>query len=318
MIQACFTKWFPVLLSIFLAMYLIPDNILHAQTKNGFDISNASIPVNEIKQGGPPRDGIPSIDNPRFNTASQADNWLNDDDRILAIEHNGKAKAYPIRILVYHEIANDKINGKPIVVSYCPLCGTGMIFDANVAGSVKEFGVSGLLYNSDVLMYDRQTESLWSQIEMTAVSGRLKGTELKPLPMEHTTWGAWKEKHPNSLVLSRDTGFRRNYNRTPYPGYESSSRVFFPVAHQNSDYHPKEWVVGVELNGEAKAYPFKELKKANTPFDDTVGGKEITIHFDKSSNSAFVTEKDGEKIPSLMAYWFAWHTFHPNAKVFKN
>lgn len=288
------------------------------QTKNGFDLSNASIPVGEIKQGGPPRDGIPSIDDPSFNTATQADSWLNDQDRILAIEHNGEAKAYPIRILVFHEIVNDKIGGKPILVSYCPLCGTGMIFESEVGGSVKDFGVSGLLYNSDVLMYDRQTESLWSQIEMKAVSGPLKGTELVDLPMAHTTWGDWKQQHPNSKVLSKNTGFRRNYSSTPYPGYQDSKRIFFPVAHQNSDYHPKEWVVGVEINNTAKAYPFKELKKAGTPLTDTVGGEQITVHFDKENNTATVTNSEGEQISSLMAYWFAWHAFHPEAEVYRN
>jgi len=290
-----------------------------AQTKNGFDLSNASIPASEVMQGGPPRDGIPSIDNPRFVQPNQA-GWLSDDDRVMAIKHNGEAKAYPISILVFHEIVNDKVGGEPVVVSYCPLCGTGMIFEANVGGSVKEFGVSGLLYNSDVLMYDRQTESLWSQIEAEAVSGPLKGTELKALPMEHTTWGAWSEKHPNSLVLSRKTGYenRINYNRQPYPGYKTSDRVYFPVAHRNSDYHPKEWVVGIEINGEAKAYPFKELKKADIPLKDTVGNKEIIVHFDKDSNSAHITDSNGEQLASLMAYWFAWHAFHPDAKVFKS
>ncbi|MCK5440086.1 MAG: DUF3179 domain-containing protein, partial [Gemmatimonadetes bacterium] len=155
--------------------------------------------------GGPPRDGIPALMSPAFELAGEVE-WLRPQDRLLALERDGEAKAYPLRILNWHEIVNDDVGGEPIVVTYCPLCGTGMAFDPHVGDQRLDFGVSGLLYNSDVLMYDRQTESLWSQIEREAVTGTLRGERLELKPLIHTTWAHWREQHPNGLVLSRDTG----------------------------------------------------------------------------------------------------------------
>ena len=149
-----------------------------ASSKNGFDVGNSSIPVAEILSGGPPRDGIPSIDDPHFITSDRAD-FLDPEDRVIGVSRNGEARAYPIAIMNWHEIVNDRIGDESIVVTYCPLCGTGMVF---LAPPGLEFGVSGLLYNSDVLLYDRQSESLWSQIMMQAVSGERLGEKLNLLP----------------------------------------------------------------------------------------------------------------------------------------
>ena len=170
-----------------------------ALVKNGFDLQGSLVPAKEIRHGGPPRDGIPALDQPRFIPAASA-SYLKPDDRVLGMELNGIVKAYPIRILDWHEIANDDFNGQPVVVTYCPLCGTGMAFSAQIGGSRTTFGVSGLLYNSDVLLYDRQTDSLWSQLLGKAITGPLKGTELKLIPLRHTTWRAWKSEHPDTLV----------------------------------------------------------------------------------------------------------------------
>ena len=153
---------------LFFACLLSVDSFAR-NTINGFDVGNASIPVDEILPGGPPRDGIPAIDNPVFMDAQKA-TFLSEDDRVIGIARHGITRAYPIAILNWHEIVNDRIGQESIVVTYCPLCGTGMVF---AAGSALSFGVSGLLYNSDVLMYDRQTDSLWSQLKMEAVSGFL-------------------------------------------------------------------------------------------------------------------------------------------------
>lgn len=180
-----------------------------ARQLNGFDVSNATIPVEEIRSGGPPRDGIPSIDHPKIEPAPEV-NFLRDDDIVIGVEHKGEARAYPLRILVWHEIVNDVIADKPVTVTYCPLCGTAMVFDATVDGRQRSFGVSGLLFNSDVLMYDRETNSLWSQLGMRAVSGPAVGKTLTWLPSERLTWKAWRTAHPNGEVLSPDTGHRRN------------------------------------------------------------------------------------------------------------
>lgn len=287
-----------------------------AETLNGFDVSGASIPASQIRQGGPPRDGIPAIDNPSFDTADEAD-WLNPGDRVLGLSIDGDARAYPVAILNWHEIVNDDVAGQPVVVTFCPLCNTGMVFDANIDGVARSFGVSGLLYESDVLLYDRETDSLWSQILSAAVTGPEQGTQLTALPTKHTTWQAWRDAHPTTRVLSRETGFRRDYLRNPYAGYEQSPTTLFPVSNQApGPWHSKEWVLGVSFNGEHKAYPFEELIEAgNARFDDEVGDQPFTVIWDEAHRSASI-ESEGEPLPSLVAFWFAWYAFFPGTAVY--
>ena len=177
---------------------------------------------------------------------------------MIGIEVDGERRAYPIRILNYHEIVNDRIGDTAFAVTYCPLCGTGVAFDAEVAGKAREFGVSGLLYNSDVLIYDRQSESLWSQIMSKAVSGPLKGARLRKIPIQHTRWEDWLEGG-DTLVLSLDTGYRRDYSRSPYGSYDDDRNLYFPGNASSARYHPEERVIGFELDGRFKAYPFAEL-----------------------------------------------------------
>jgi len=183
-----------------------------AWSKNGFDLSNSLINAHEILSGGPAKDGIPAIDKPRFMAGKTADS-MHPDDRILGIDIKGTTKAYPIRILNWHEIVNDHIGNRSFAITYCPLCGTGAALSSSVKDRMLNFGVSGLLYNSDVLLYDRNTQSLWSQIMGQAVSGPLAGERLTPLAISHTTWRAWLGEHPDTSVLSTNTGFQRNYKR---------------------------------------------------------------------------------------------------------
>jgi len=291
-----------------------------AQSKNGFDIGDALVPASRILSGGPGRDGIPSIDRPRFVKAERA-NFLRDDDRVLGLEMGGEAKAYPIAILNWHEIVNDRIDGRPVVITFCPLCGTGMGFDAEVAGKTRQFGVSGLLYNSDVLLYDRQSESLWSQVKMQAISGPLKGKKLTLLPLAHTTWGDWRARHPEGMVLSTKTGYSRNYRRDPYAGYEKRRDIMFPTGTLDRRYHPKERVMGLIIGDTVRAYPFQELdravgKSAENSFTETVGGAKISVYFDANSQSARVVNEQGKEIPTVIAFWFAWTSFHPQTEVF--
>ena len=285
---------------------------------SAWDFSKHSVPVDEILSGGPPKDGIPAIDRPRFVSATKASgSFLDDGDRVLALVVNGKKKAYPLKILNWHEIANDRIGGRNVVVSFCPLCGTGMVFDAKAAGKQLNFGVSGMLYRSDMLLYDRQTESLWSQIKQEAVAGKLTGTRLQLIPSTQTTWGAWKKKHPDTLVLSTRTGYDRNYEQDPYEGYDTSRGVFFPVGKIDRRYHPKEQVIGVELEGVTKAYPFSELAKVKTPFKDKVGKKTVWVVYDSKSRTATIKDAAGKELPSVVAFWFAWHVFHRDTQVFQ-
>ncbi len=281
----------------------------------GFDFSKHSIPRSEIRSGGPPKDGIPAILEPKFVRVDQA-TFIKDQDRVLGLVHHGESKAYPINILNWHEIVNDVVGGRPVFITYCPLCGTGMAFDPTFNGRVYTFGVSGLLYKSDVLMYDHQTESLWSQIRKEAVTGEMIGSRLTLLPLIHTTWKAWKKEHPQTLVLSTDTGYRRDYGRDPYAGYADTDRLIFSVGKIDPRFPPKTWILGVERNGITKAYPFPELDKGSVFIVDMLGAEEVRIEYDRNSRTARIKNKDGDDLPTVVACWFAWAAFHPKTEVY--
>lgn len=300
-------------LTLFLLLVLILP--VSGWAKNGFDLSNVSVPAEMIQRGGPPKDGIPAINSPVFESAEEA-SWLSDEDRVLGLSINGEHRAYPVSILNWHEIVNDQIGGQSVVVTFCPLCGTGMVFSAQVDGEALNFGVSGLLFESDVLLYDRGTESLWSQLWMEGVSGDYRGKQLELLVSEHTTWGDWRENHPNTQVLSRDTGFSRDYRRNPYQGYDLQRRLYFPVENTDESVHPKEWVLGVIYEGAAKAWTFSALADKPAEFLDTIGGHEIRVEFD-SENEVGRVWRGESALPVIQSYWFAWYAFYPEADVIK-
>ncbi len=296
---------------------LLVSTATAAPTKNGFDLANSTIPVSKILSGGPARDGIPSIDKPKFLTANKAD-YLKSADRVIGVEINGRARAYPIRILNWHEIVNDNFHGAPIAVTFCPLCGSGIVYESKFGGRAYSFGVSGLLYNSDVLLYDRETETLWSQILSKAISGKLVGSELKIIPSSHTSWGAWKKKHPNTQVLSTDTGAGRNYNRSPYGDYNKGQETYFPLEFRSKKYHPKERVIGVTINGKHKVYPFSELAKLKSNvLKDEFAGQQLQLNFDAENRDGRIKGASGNILPSINTFWFAWYAFHPDTKIFK-
>ena len=286
------------------------------ENRNGFDYSDALVPPKEILWGGVPRDGIPAIHNPTFIEAAEAD-FLSDTDRVLGLVRNGVTKAYPIRIMDRHEIVNDQFGDERIVVSYCPLCFSGMAFKAMIGGEALSFGVSGLLYNSDVLLYDYKTDSLWSQIMSKAISGPMQGTGIEAVPVAHTTWRDWKARHPDTQVLIVNMVLSLRYSSDPYARYQSSDRLMFPVARKNGAYKNKEHVVGLTIDGAHKAYPFRELRATGkSMIKDVVAGKIVTIEWHESENYARVLDADGNELPSVIVYWFAWYAFHPSTTVF--
>ena len=291
---------------------------MSAGSANGFDLSNSSLPTEQILRGGPPRDGIPALSDPKLIAAGEAD-YLKPMNRIVGITLKGQSRAYPIAILNWHEIVNDNIDGQQFAITYCPLCGTAVAFDATIDGSPTEFGVSGLLYNSDVLLYDRDTESLWSQILSVAISGERVGKKLTLLPVSHTTWRDWREKHPDTLVLSDDTGHYRDYQRDPYAGYEKSRYTYFAVNNEAPDYyHPKEIVVGLGIDGVYKAYPFIELdKQGKSRFSDSVNGARFNFDWDSANRSITITDSTGQQVAGIQGFWFAWFAFHPDTEVYK-
>ncbi len=219
------------------------------------------IPLDKIKGGGPPKDGIPSIDDPKFVDASDA-NFISDSDTVIGLEINGEVKAYPLFILVWHEIVNDKVGDTPVAVTYCPLCYTNQVFERILDGKEVEFGTSGKLYNSNLVMYDRLTDSYWSQALGKAITGELTGQELKIIPFDVITWGDWKTIHPDSKVLTTETGHLRAYGVDPYGDYYTDPRILFPVENRDDRLHPKEIILGFRESSVYKAYGQNEIENS--------------------------------------------------------
>ncbi|MCZ6679846.1 MAG: DUF3179 domain-containing protein [Candidatus Poribacteria bacterium] len=311
-----------------------------------------SIPLNEIHDGGPGKDGIPALTNPELLTAGGGDGYLRDTDLVIGVTFDGESRAYPIRILNWHELVNDRVGGRNILVSYCPLCGTGIVFDSRINGEVHTFGVSGLLYNSDLLMYERDTEqgSLWAQLLGEAVVGPLTGTKLEMLPSVQTTWEEWKALHPDTMVLDVKTGHARDYRTNPYVGYDQASGTYFPVANKDDRLFSKEWIYGITIEDSQKAYKLESLK-AQGVVNDSLGGANLVLITDERSGSvrayqrgnhtfageataihdasnlrweinedALVNLKTGERlerIAGVNSFWFGWVAFYPQTELFE-
>jgi hypothetical protein len=215
---------------------------------------------------------------------------------------------------VWHELVNDTAGGRPVLVSYCPLCGTAIVFDRRVGGSERRFGVSGLLYRSDLLMFDRESESLWSQISAEAVSGPAVRQRLTLVRSKLRPWGEWKRAHPETTVLSRETGHRRRYGHSPYGGYDESKRLMFP-APTDPRYHPKMRTVGLRLrDGTARGYPLEEVQRAGGRVEEDFAGHPVKIRLDPGSE-VFEVEVPGP-VEVVEGFWFAWYAFHPGTTVF--
>lgn len=269
----------------------------------------------KIRDGGPPKDGIPSIDSPKFVSVSEADKWIEDNELVLALEYKGIKRVYPLQILVWHEIVNDNIAGDPILITYCPLCGSGIAYERKLNGEDVEFGTSGKLYNSNLVMYDRKTDTYWSQIGGQAIVGELTGMKLKEIPIDTVVWRDWKSAHPDSEVLSQDTGFNRQYGTDPYGNYYENSFLMFPVESQDNRIHAKTVVFGIEVNGMFKAYRESDLKETPS-ITDTLGGVNIKVERD-SVGVVKITDTDtGEEIVKERDFWFAWYAFHPETQLY--
>ncbi len=280
-----------------------------------FDLSAATVPADKILPGGPPKDGIPALSNPKFITPSEA-TYLQPEDRIIGLTASDQAKAYPLKILNYHEIVNDRVGDLPVAVTYCPLCDSCAVFDRRTKLGEREFGVSGLLYNSNVLMYDRsdQTESLWSQVLTQGVSGPGAKKSLTALPLELTTWGDWQSRHPNTLVLSAETGHDRNYSLSPYAKYFSTPRLMFPAEPSSDRLPAKSRVLGVWTETVAKAYPESNFSQDRQRVEDVLDGKKVVLEFNAATKSLRVVEAD-PGVQYMYSLWFAWHAFHPETEV---
>ncbi len=226
-----------------------------------------------------------------------------------------ETRAYPIAILVWHELVNDELGGDPILVSFCPLCGTALVFDRRLQGRARKFGVSGLLYQSDLLMFDRGTESLWSQIGANAVTGALMGQRLELLRSKTMTWKAWRKAHPETTVLSKQTGYDRDYGRTPYEDYETSKMLYFPVK-SDTRRHPKMPTLGLRIpDGPSRAYPGEEIASAGGRVEDVFSGQRVLVSYDSETRHFDFEIPEGIEV--VEGFWFAWMAFHPESSVFE-
>jgi uncharacterized protein DUF3179 len=319
---------------------------------------NNIVPLDRIVSGGPPPDGIPSIDKPKFISIQDANKYLEDSELVLGLSINGDVRAYPLQILVWHEIVNDKVGDVPVAVTYCPLCFTNQVFNRTLDnGQILEFGTSGKLYNSNLVMYDRTAKSLWSQAMAQGIVGKLVGVKLDRIPFDIAYWKEWKQLYPESKVLSRDTGSTRPYGADPYGDYYTNGDVLFPVSNRDDRLGLKEIVIGFENNGQYKAFKLQEIENKRVindqvngkpialvslhPFmvrayDPVVNGKVLEFSYnakdqnfiDKQTNSlwnfegkAISGQMKGKQLTRLSydeGFWFEWVAFHPKTELYKD
>lgn len=255
-------------------MWQAGSGLANAQLSNSSewpktDFTKTSIDLDEIMSGGPPKDGIPAVDAPKFISPAEADEWLDAREPVIVVDIAGDARAYPLQILIYHEIVNDAIGEVPYSVTFCPLCNASIVFDRRVDGRLLDFGTTGRLRKSDMVMYDRQTESWWQQFTGEAIVGELTGIELTQLPAGIVAYQDFKAAHPSGKVLSRETGTHRPYGRNPYRGYDSiDDRPFLFRDPIDPRLPAMERVLNVTVNGQHKLYPFSALRSEPVINDD--------------------------------------------------
>ncbi|PKQ16931.1 MAG: hypothetical protein CVT67_01945 [Actinobacteria bacterium HGW-Actinobacteria-7] len=271
----------------------------------GFETNTAksSIPLAEVVSGGPGRDGIPAIRAPKF--VSVADSPERDDVRGIFLDIGGDQRFYPFSILVWHEIVDDWVGGRPVAVTFCPLCGSGIVYDRRVDGETLLFGVSGFLRKSNMLMYDDVSESLWSQSRGEAVVGDYTGAQLGLVPMQLLTMRDVRRGHPDAKVLSRDTGHARDYARNPYAGYDETDDLYFPVEVTDRRYGAKTPMWVFRVGDKSVALPFSSPNAK--PATRTIEGS--TVMVSRPADEVLVTV-DGEPVPGYTEMWFSWAAQH--------
>jgi hypothetical protein len=334
------------------------NSINSAPTPVGEEEENSIVPLDQIVSGGPPPDGIPSIDNPKFISVQEADRNLEDSELVLGLNINGDVRVYPLQIMVWHEIVNDKVGNTPVAVTYCPLCFTNQVFNRTMNdGKALEFGTSGKLYNSNLVMYDRATKSLWSQAMAQGIVGKFAGIKLERIPFDVAYWKEWKQLYPESKVLSTDTGSSRPYGADPYDDYYTNGDVLFPISGGDDRLGLKEIIIGFENKGQHKAYKLQEIEDKKV-INDQVNGKPVVLFslypfmvksydpvvdgqilefnynikdvnfVDKQTSSLWNFEgkaisgqmkgKQLTRLPFDEGFWFEWVAFHPETELYQS
>jgi len=286
-------------------------------TEPAFDLENLLLDRDRILSGGPRKDGIPALTDPETVPVADADFML-DDDRVVGVTVNGESRAYPIKVLNRHECYNDELGGVPIAVIFCPLCDSVSVVDRQLGEQVYEFGISGLLYNSNVLLYDRVDDALWSQAGLIAVSGPNAGKSLTHLSgWEITTFADWRESHPDSTAATLETGHYgpERYNAVAYASYFQTDDVMFPVEATDPRFKNKYPVVGVWVDGKARAYPVDFIAEApGGRVEESFGGGRVVLEPTEGGGVRVIEVPVGANV--LHTFWFAWYAFHPETEVY--
>jgi hypothetical protein len=284
-------------------------DLVHAQLSVSLEWPNTNfektlVDLAEIQSGGPPKDGIPPVDDPQFDSVGESNKWLNPREPVVVVSIDGETKAYPIQILTWHEIVNDSIAGVPISVTFCPLCNATIVFDRRVQGEVLDFGTTGRLRKSDLVMYDRQSESWWQQFTGEAIVGEKVGTVLDRLPASIVAYEDFRDAYPDARVLSRRTGHIRSYGNNPYRGYdtiEDQPFLFFDPVDKRLP--PMERVLDVSVGNTHKLYPFSVFKTESI-INDEVDGMPVVVFSRQGTLSALDGSviADSRQVPSATAY----------------
>ena len=282
----------------------------------------------DIVSGGPPKGGIGkgpgiaalALENLNFVSVEEANEFIDDEQLVLALIHDGEKRVYPMQILVFHEIVNDEINNDPVLITFCPLCGSGIAYERTIEFNNERietrFGTSGKLYNSNLVMYDEETNTYWQQIDGNAIVGELTGQELIEIDLDTIKWGEWKKEHPDSKVLSKETGFLRPYGDDdgPYDGYYESDYLIFNPNEQDSRLHAKDVVFSLVFEDIPVAFREKDLEEGNLELE--VNG--VILKAEKLSDGRveIIRQDTGEKLPKERDFWFAWYAFHPDTLIY--
>lgn len=320
---------------------------------SGANAQDWLIPRAQVFDGGPGKDGIPALESPELISPAQA-TYLESQDLVVGFVDGEKAVAYPHKILDWHEIINDKVGSTSVAITYCPLTGTGIGWSRMVNNVETTFGVSGLLYNTNLIPYDRATDSNWSQMRLDCVNGVLKGEEVVTLPVVETTWATWRQMYPNTEVVSTNTGFSRNYQRYPYGDYRTNNNnIIFPVSNEDDRIPAKDRVLGVIIEGNAKLYPLDVFNERPRLVLDSFAGKLLAVVGSQDQNFVVAYETEGKAleavsdalpvvmrdetgnqydvfgyavdgpdagsrltpVTSYIGYYFAWQAFYPGAPI---
>ncbi len=276
-------------------------------------IENRSVELSEIISGGPPKDGIPALNAPKIVSIKNAEKWLKPNEPVISLKIGRFARAYPLQILIWHEIVNDEIGGQPVAVTFCPLCYTAIALDRKLDGKIYNFGVSGMLRHSDMIMFDRETESWWQQFSGEAIVGDLTGKTLNQFPSQIVSFEQFSNAFPNGKVLSRETGYDREYGKNPYLGYDDiNKRPFLFRGNTDKRLRPMEKIIAIEIDSKPKAYPYS-ITREKYVLTDRIGSTDIVIFHSDGASSAldkspisesknvgstgvFVPEVDGGKL----------------------